>query len=100
LPGETIEIREGEIWIDGRLAEKPAEIAALEYTDVPGEPGDPIWQQYGGPRALGPDEYFTIGDFSRYSNDSRIWRQPLTSSHLDGVVTHIYWPPSRWRAFR
>jgi hypothetical protein len=24
----------------------------------------------------------------------------VPESHLYGVVTHIYWPPSRWRAFR
>jgi hypothetical protein len=57
---------------------------------------------------LGEDEYFVLGDFSAMSKDSRLWGEgapghhpfAVPESHLRGVVTHIYWPPDRWRILR
>lgn len=109
LPGEEIAIRDGEIWIDGQVSERPPELDGLEYTPWPGSPDSPLWKSSDwGPAKLGEDEYFVLGDFSRASADSRVWREgapghhayAVPRSYLTGVVTHIYWPPSRWRAFR
>ncbi|MBL9127781.1 MAG: signal peptidase I [Verrucomicrobiales bacterium] len=49
LPGETLEIRRGEVWIDGKPLEEPHV-----------RPGRKPWNRR--PRTLGPDEYFVIGD--------------------------------------
>ena len=54
---------------------------------------------------LADDEYFVLGDFTWRSVDSRFWEEgavghnpyAVPESHLHGVVTHIIWPPSRWR---
>jgi signal peptidase I len=107
LPGEELAIRDGEVWIDGQIVKKPRQLADLRYTALP---DDPFGRQptTWGPVRLGEDEYFVLGDFSRRSADSRYWKvgapghQPFAvpESYLEGVATHIYWPPSRWRIFR
>jgi signal peptidase I len=107
LPGEKIAIRDGEVGIDGRIAEKPQAIADLTYLASPEMPWKPEQAEWG-PAQLAEDEYFVLGDFSRNSADSRVWQQgapghhayAVPQSYLDGMVTHIYWPPSRWRVFR
>ena len=104
LPGEEIAIRDGELMIDGKAAKKPPEIAALTYVADPFPEGKATW----GPVRLADDEYFVLGDFSRSSMDSRNWHRgaeghppyAVPASHIVGVLTHIYWPISRWRSFR
>ena len=60
LPGETIEIRENEIYIDGKLLKEDYEVT--EMTD-PGLAAQAI--------TLGEDEYFVLGDDRENSEDSR-----------------------------
>ncbi len=107
LPGEEVAIREGAVWIDGRKMPVPPELAGLEYVAWPD--GFPVGDTtQWGPATLADDEYFVLGDFSQRSADSRLWGSgapghpayAVPRSYLDGVVTHIYWPPSRWRCFR
>lgn len=112
MPGEEVAVRDGEVWINGRVVEKPKEISGLCYSGGPGDPGfsgtEDSEQADWGPATLGDDEYFVLGDFSRRSADARCWitgapghpPYAVPESHLVGVVTHIYWPPSRWRNFR
>ena len=107
LPGEQVVIREGGVWVDGVRLEMPKSLTGLEYFDVL-----PLALPLNGtsdrPAQLGADEYFVLGDFSKQSSDSRVWNRgapghpsyAVPASHLGGVVTHIYWPIARWRAFR
>jgi signal peptidase I len=97
LPGEEIVIKEGAIWINGVRMEPPAEIAGLVFTD--GVDGMKGWGAPDDPARLGPDEYYVLGDFANRSSDSRHWKA-VPGSHIEGVVTLIYWPPNRWRIFR
>ena len=104
LPGEELAIRDGSVWINGeRLALSP-DVEGIVYS--PGIEGGTAVEY--GPVTLGPDESFVLGDFSLRSNDSRMWQTgapgrpayAVPSSHLIGTVTHVYWPPSRWRIVR
>lgn len=66
LPGETVELRGGEVYIDGKLAPKPAILSGISYQNVPGFPASSQWK-------LAADEYFVLGDNPPISDDSRSW---------------------------
>jgi signal peptidase I len=98
LPGETVFVKEGTIWADGKRLELPAELAGLRYDselDIVGGqfgPEDRPWK-------LGPNEYVVLGDFTQRASDSRDWGT-VPGENIEGVVTLTYWPPARWRIFR
>ena len=67
-----------------------------------------VWGTPERPATLAAGEYFVLGDFSQQAADSRLWQtgapaipvMPCRNTYLIGVVTHIYWPPGRWRILR
>src|SRR5262249_32522119 len=71
LPGEKIVIKEGTIWIDGKKADMPDDLAKVRFEagDMPF--GGLPWGSPDRPARLGQGEYFVIGDFSERSSDSR-----------------------------
>jgi signal peptidase I len=91
LPGESLEIREGRLLVEGRPLVLPG---ALEGNYIVGK----------GPHGrglvrLGRDEYFLLGDNSYYSKDSRQWG-PVPRSSLRGRAFWIAYPPGRWGPLR
>ncbi len=60
LPGETVQIKGGQVYIDGRLLEAKD---GLEQVSLAGMADNPI--------LLGEDEYFLLGDNRDSSEDSR-----------------------------
>lgn len=113
LPGEEIIIRDGAVYADGTRIEPPPHLAGLSYSSGKLQPG--LWHALGSPwgssdspAVLGDDEYFVLGDFSDRSMDSRYWERgapghnpfAVPADHIHGVVTHTYWPPSRWKVHR
>jgi signal peptidase I len=95
LPGETIEIKSGEIWINGAKQTLPEPIAGLRWE----LPEDNILRPRfatNGPFTLGPGDCFTLGDNSANSYDSRFWG-PVPAADLRGVASLVYFPPRAWR---
>ena len=64
LPGETVEIKEGKVYING--SETPLDDSFTPETPI----GD-----YG-PYVVPEDSYFMLGDNRNHSGDSRFWKQP------------------------
>ncbi len=60
LPGETIQIKQGEIYINGRKIKEQIYVKDLQSAGVAAEP-----------LKLGKEEYFVLGDNSTSSDDSR-----------------------------
>jgi signal peptidase I len=81
LPGETIEIRDRQVFIDG---EPLPESYVKELPAYSMEP-----------RTIGPDEYFVLGDNRNNSSDSHNWGT-VPFSTIDGKTLIIYWPPEKW----
>jgi signal peptidase I len=104
LPGETVVINDGSVWINGRKLTAPG--GQYYLSEVAGPPGGGALRMWGtkqSPAELGPDEYFMLGDFSENSSDSRICQDgapghppyAVPRSHIIGVATYIYWPLER-----
>jgi signal peptidase I len=84
LPGETVEVKAGQVFIDGRPLREPYLPSSIGY-EMP-------------PLELGGDEFFVLGDSRNASHDSHVWG-PLPGSHLVGPVKVRYWPPGRIKGF-
>ena len=108
LPGETVWIKDGKLIADGTQLDMPAELEGLNYESEIEFIDQEFWGTEENPAKLGADEYFVLGDYSQASMDSRLWTRgvpghppyALPKSNVIGVATHIYWPISRWRAFK
>lgn len=84
LPGETVTMDEGQIFINGVALDEPyvAELCQTYSCQ------DRQW-------VLGDDEYFVLGDNRNHSRDSHDFG-PIKRSQIIGKVLMKYWPPSDW----
>jgi signal peptidase I len=79
LPGETIEIRRGVVYVNGQMVPEP--YVPPRYTDV---------SDYG-PAKVPAGSYFVMGDHRISSNDSRVFG-PVASQFIYGRAVFAYWP--------
>ena len=77
LPGETIEMRDGRVFVNGGLLEEP-------YLTVKD-------RSNAAPVRLKEGEYYVLGDNRSHSNDSRSWGA-VPEANLRGKVWMVYWP--------
>jgi signal peptidase I len=81
LPGDTVEIRDGILYVNHKALDEPYKLLAAH--------GD-----YG-PVKVRDGYLFVLGDNRDHSNDSRYWGElPLANVEAKAIVR--YWPPARW----
>ena len=86
LPGETVEIRDGHIYING--SDTPLE-------DV--ETKEPMEGSFG-PYTVPEDCYFVMGDNRNNSRDSRYWEHTfVTEDEILGKAVFRYWPVNKMK---
>jgi len=81
LPGDSLVVRSGSVWINGGLISEP-------YIAEP--------PRYSGSWQLGPDQYFVMGDNRNDSDDSHIWGA-VHRRAITGKVVLVYWPLTQAR---
>jgi signal peptidase I len=82
LPGETLEIRQRTVYINGQKIDEPYVI----YTD----PREIDRRDNFGPVTVPPDQFFLMGDNRDNSNDSRFWGFAPRESFI-GKPLFVYW---------
>jgi len=79
LPGEAVEIRQGAVYVDGKIVPEP--YVPPQYEDLSDF----------GPVRVPADSYFVMGDHRISSNDSRVFG-PVASRFIYGRAVFAYWP--------
>jgi len=104
MPGDTVEMRDGELWLNGQARDEPY----VRHVDPEGDAPHPwmAWQSSylvdtvdrnsyrptrdnWGPLAIPEDRYFMLGDNRDTSLDSRYWGL-LEGWRLEGRTSFIY----------
>ena len=84
LPGETVEVRRGLVYVNGTPIAEPYAHDLTPYDMAP--------------RTLGPLAYFVMGDNRGNSNDSRSFG-PVSREEIVGRVWLRYWPLDQFVLF-
>lgn len=79
LPGETVEIHDGHVYVDGKLIDEPHATGETR----PGRHGS---------ITVPPLHVFVLGDNRNHSNDSRSFG-PVPIENIVGRAWVSYWPP-------
>ena len=87
LPGETVEVRRGLVYVDGRfIDEEHVPPSYRDYTSYPSV-------------TVPPDEYYVLGDHRNTSKDSRAWGT-VSRTYITGKAVFAYWPIERFGTVR
>ncbi len=90
-PGDRVEIKDGHIYIDGKLIDDPPAIPLDRfYYNVYGK--NVFYSE--GELTVPKGDYFFLGDNNYNSLDSRYWGF-VTRNKIKGKALFIIWPPSR-----
>ena len=91
VPGDTVEIHDKQLFVNGEKTEEPY----VQHADPQTFPRDPRLpepyrsrDQYG-PYRIAPENFFVLGDNRDRSSDSRYWGT-LPRRNVRGVVTLIF----------
>ena len=79
LPGETVQIRQGALYVNGKTVPEP--YVPPQYEDMSDF----------GPVRVPKDSFFVLGDHRISSNDSRVFG-PVSSRYIYGRAVFAYWP--------
>lgn len=86
LPGETVEIRRGRVYINGRALEEGPYVRNVPHGDFT-------------PQKIPKGCVFVLGDNRDESNDSRFWGD-LPLDNIQAKAWLRYWPLSRFSMFQ
>ena len=116
LPGETIEIRRGEVFINGQPLERTPIAPVDEGVDGKASVTGQVYIESAGdrqyrirydkpdssaqlpPQTVAPDAYFVLGDHRDLSLDSREVGS-VPHGLMIGIVRYIYYPGDTWKRF-
>ena len=92
LPGETLEVREKKVYVNGKALDEPY----AHYLQPVASPSEfhevtsfDVRERYG-PVTVPPNQYFVMGDNRDNSQDSRYWGF-LPRQNIKGKALIIYW---------
>ena len=83
LPGDTIEILGGQVYLNGLMISEPYIMVPI-IMDKTAE-------------TIPPNTVFVMGDNRNDSSDSRVWG-PVSVDNLTGKAVLVYWPPGNFGA--
>lgn len=86
LPGETLDIHDGAVWIDGGLLEEPYILGETQAGSIHL------------PLRIPEDQYFVLGDNREHSEDSRNLG-PISLQSLEGKAVLRLWPLAKLKRF-
>jgi signal peptidase I len=81
LPGETVEMKNGRVYVDNRALNEPYLPESLNYNY--------------GPVTVPQDGLLVLGDNRNHSFDSHMWNAWLTQDRIKGKAFMTYWPLNR-----
>jgi signal peptidase I len=90
IPGDTIMIKDGNVFINGQQLNEDDYISESVYT----RGGDYLSE--GETISIGEEEYFVLGDNRPHSSDSRTFG-PISESKIKGKAWIVYLPISEFR---
>jgi signal peptidase I len=85
LPGETVAVHNGRVYINNRRLSEPYIQTPPDYTF--------------GPSTVPPNNYFVLGDNRNNSQDSHLWKW-LPREDIIGKAWVSYWPPASLQLFQ
>ena len=85
VPGDIVEIRQGQVHVNGTALDEPY----ITHTDT----------RTVGPTRIGRESYYVLGDNRRSSNDSRDWG-PVPTENIIGRAWVSYWPLEDFNVLR
>lgn len=80
LPGDRVEIKNGEVFVNDRVLDEDYIAASPVYEDILEVPGDSL---------------IVLGDNRNNSSDSHNWG-PVPLDYVIGKAMFVYWPPTEW----
>lgn len=93
LPGDTVSIKDGHVYLNGNLFDESAYLKpdVKTYGETYLKDNDSV--------KVPADEYFVMGDNRSYSSDSREWGF-VKKDELIGESLFVYWPVTRMRLIK
>ncbi len=90
LPGETVQVRHGTVYINGKALSEPYLTQLHTY----------YWPPEGGAQTVPPGKLFVLGDNRDISYDSHEWATPwLSEDQVIGRAMIAYWPLKDFHLF-